>query len=123
MISLGENMSKSILVVDDEPELLSVIVDALRFAGYEVTQAKDGQQAWEILNNETPSIILSDYMMPRMNGCELFDLVRGSKEGKNTPFIFMSATPELIRSSGKFSVLRKPFQFDVLMSKLNSLTC
>ena len=116
-------MSKSILVVDDEPELLSVIVDALTFAGYEVTQAKDGQQAWEILNNETPSIILSDYMMPRMNGCELFDLVRDSKKGKNTPFIFMSSTPELIRSIGKFAVLRKPFQFDVLMSKLNSVTC
>lgn len=114
-------MSKSILIVDDEPDLLDVIEVALNLGGYEVTRAKDGRQAWEMLHVETPSLILSDYWMPRMNGSELFDLVRNFDQSRNTPFIFMSSTPELIRSIGKYSILRKPFQFDTLMSKVDAL--
>jgi CheY-like chemotaxis protein len=121
MVGYGENMNKSILIVDDEPDFLDVIEVALVMGGYQVTRAKDGKQAWEILDTETPGIILSDYSMPRMNGCELFDLVRNSGRGKDMPFIFMSATPELINSVGTYSVLRKPFQFDALMAKVDSM--
>jgi len=115
-------MNKRILIVDDESDFLDVIEVALVLGGYEVTRAKDGRQAWEILSTETPGIILSDYSMPRMNGCELFDLVRNSEQIKNTPFIFMSSTPELISSVGIYSILRKPFQFDVLMAKVGSMS-
>lgn len=121
MVGYGENMNKSILIVDDEPDFLDVIEVALVMGGYHVTRAKDGRQAWEILDHETPGIILSDYSMPRMNGCELFELVRGSSQGKDMPFIFMSATPELISSVGTYSVLRKPFQFDALMAKVGAM--
>ena len=121
MVGYGENMNKSILIVDDEPDFLDVIEVALVMGGYHVARAKDGRQAWEMLANETPGIILSDYSMPRMNGCELFDLVRNSSRGKDMPFIFMSATPELISSVGTYSVLRKPFQFDALMAKVDSM--
>jgi DNA-binding response OmpR family regulator len=121
MVGYGGNMNKSILIVDDEPDFLDVIEVALVMGGYHVTRAKDGRQAWEILDSETPGIILSDYSMPRMNGCELFELVRNSWRGKNMPFIFMSATPELISSVGTYSVLRKPFQFDALMAKVDSM--
>lgn len=115
-------MNKSILIVDDESDFLDVIEVALVLGGYEVTRAKDGLQAWEILGSEKPGIILSDYSMPRMNGCELFDLVRNSGQNKDTPFIFMSSTPERINSKGTYSVLRKPFQFDALMTKVDSLS-
>lgn len=114
-------MSKSILIVDDESDLLDVIEVALVFGGYQVARAKDGRQAWEMLHIDTPSIILSDYWMPRMNGDELFDLVRTFDQSKNTPFIFMSSTPELISSIGTYSVLRKPFQFDALMAKVDAM--
>lgn len=114
-------MDKSILIIDDESDLLDVIEEALVFEGYQVARAKDGLQAWEMLKKATPSIILSDYMMPKMNGCELFELVRNSSKGKKTPFIFMSSTPELIKSIGTYAILRKPFQFDALMSKVNSM--
>jgi len=114
-------MNKSILIVDDEPDFLDVIEVALILGGYQVMRANDGKHAWEILENQTPSIILSDHSMPRMNGCELFDLVRNSSQGKNVPFLFMSAMPERISSVGTYSVLRKPFQFDVLMAKIDSM--
>lgn len=121
MVGYGENMNKSILIVDDEPDFLDVIEVALVLGGYQVTRAKDGRQAWEILGSASPGIILSDYSMPRMNGCELFDLVRNSNQGRNMPFIFMTATPELIDSVGIYSVLRKPFQFDALMAKVDAM--
>jgi CheY-like chemotaxis protein len=114
-------MNKTILIVDDESDLLDVIETALVFGGYEVARAKDGLQAWEMMRVEMPGIILSDYWMPRMNGSELFDLVRNFDPSRNTPFIFMSSTPEQIRSIGEYSVLRKPFQFDALMSKVDAL--
>ena len=114
-------MSKSILIVDDESDLLDVLEVALVIGGYEVSRAQDGRQAWEMLHIEMPSIILSDYWMPRMNGCELFELVRNYRESKNTPFIFMSSTPEQISSVGSYAVLRKPFQFDALMAKVDAM--
>jgi DNA-binding response OmpR family regulator len=121
MVGYGGNMNKSILIVDDEADLLDVLEMALALGGYEVARAKDGQQAWEMLDVLTPGIILSDYRMPKMNGFELFNLVRDSRRGKNMPFIFMSATPELINPVGTYSVLRKPFQFDALIAKVDSM--
>lgn len=115
-------MEKSILIIDDEPDMLDSLEEAFIFSGYEVTRAKDGVEALEMLTRQTPSIILSDYMMPKMNGCELFDRVRSSTNNSKTPFIFMSATPELITSVGTYAVLRKPFEFDALMSKVTAVT-
>jgi CheY-like chemotaxis protein len=120
MVGHGGNMRESILIVDDDPDMLDVIEEALVFGGYEVKRAQDGQQAWEILETESTSIILSDYLMPRLNGCELFELVRGSVKNKDTPFVFMSSTPDIICSTGSYTVLRKPFQFDTLILKIKN---
>lgn len=113
-------MGETILIADDDPDMLDVIEEALVFGGYEVRRAQDGQQAWEILKMENAAIILSDYLMPRLNGGELFNLVRGSVKNKDTPFIFMSSTPEIICSIGSYTVLRKPFQFDALILRIKS---
>jgi CheY-like chemotaxis protein len=123
MVGPGGNMDKSVLIVDDDPDMLDVIEEALVFGGYEVKRAQDGRRAWEILEAASTSVILSDYLMPKLNGCELFNLVRASEKNKDTPFIFMSSTPEVICSTGSYSVLRKPFQFDTLILKIkNSMT-
>lgn len=111
-------MNETILIVDDEIDMLDVIEESLVFSGYAVIRARDGQEAWQLLETETPDIILSDYFMPRLNGSELFALVRSSIKNKKTPFIFMSGTPELISSTGPYQLLRKPFQFDTLIHKI-----
>lgn len=113
-------MPETILVVDDEPDMLNVIEEALSFKSYVVHRAQDGDEAWEMLGSEIPTLILSDVQMPKLNGCKLFDLVRGSERNEETPFIFMSSTPELITSVGSYTVLRKPFQFDTLIQKVES---
>jgi DNA-binding response OmpR family regulator len=118
--STGGFMGETILIVDDEPDMLDSIEEALVLNRYVVRRAKDGQQAWEMLETENPAIILSDFRMPRLNGAKLFDLVRASRKNKNTPFIFMSATPELITSVGSYSILRKPFVFDTLIREVES---
>lgn len=111
-------MSETIFVVDDESDMLDVIEEALVFKKYVVHRASDGQQAWEMLSRERPSIILSDLHMPKIDGCELFDLVRSSSNNDTTPFIFMSSRPELINSVGSYGVLRKPFNLDTLIQKV-----
>jgi DNA-binding response OmpR family regulator len=111
-------MGETIFVVDDDPDMLEVIEEALVFKQYVVHRARDGQQAWEMLGNESPSIILADFQMPNLNGSELFDRVRGSHNNYATPFVFMSSTPELITSTGSYTVLRKPFNLDTLIQKV-----
>lgn len=113
-------MGETILVVDDELDMLNAIEEALSFKHYVVHRARDGEQAWKMLGGKIPSLILSDFHMPKLNGCKLFDLVRGSAKNAKTPFIFMSSTPELITSIGSYTVLRKPFQFDALIRKVES---
>jgi two-component system, NtrC family, response regulator GlrR len=120
MLLQEEKMGETILVVDDELDMLNAIEDALSFKSYVVHRARDGEQAWEMFSNKKPAMILSDLRMPKMDGCRLFDLIRGSERNANTPFIFMSSTPELITSVGLYTVLRKPFQFDTLIRKVES---
>lgn len=114
-------MKKNILIVDDTPDLLDVLEQALIFAGFDVTRAKDGKEAWELFQTRPLDIILSDYLMPNMDGRQLFDLVRQSKKGMNTPFIFMSSKSDLLQAAGIYEVLQKPFHFEALISKLSSL--
>jgi len=73
-------MPSKVLVVDDEPDVVSALQFRLDAAGYEVLRATNGAEALELLNREKVDLILSDFMMPEMNGLELTRIVR-SKPG------------------------------------------
>jgi CheY-like chemotaxis protein len=66
-------MARRILLVDDDPDLRRATRAALEAEGYEVVEAKDGQAALDLLENESqrPNLILTDLIMPRLNGWEL----------------------------------------------------
>lgn len=90
-------MSKArVLVVEDEIHLLEGIRDVLELEGYAVLTAENGSKALEILHDQTtpPDLIVSDIMMPRMDGIQFFKEVR--KEGRwlDIPFIFLTAKGE-----------------------------
>lgn len=84
-----------LLVVEDEhgnAEILKLVLEA---EGYRVATASNGKQALEMLKDgERPSLIISDYMMPLMNGGEFGLLVRQEEALRQIPFVFMSATSE-----------------------------
>lgn len=85
---------KKILLVEDEAELLEEISDWLRFEDFEVETAANGEEALEKVQITHPDIIISDIMMPVMDGKRLFLELRSKLESYNIPFIFMSALTE-----------------------------
>jgi len=108
-----------VLVVDDEPG----IVDFLRFAlednGYRVQTARDGVDALTKVNAERPDFVLTDLMMPRLNGWELSDRLRELSRTRDVPIIGMSAVEPKRARLDVF--LRKPFELDDLLSALSKL--
>lgn len=94
MEASGDNAT--ILVVEDDVHLLEGIRDILILDGYDVLTACDGAQALEILEAQPkpPDLIVSDIMMPRMDGIEFFRRVRQVAEWVSIPFIFLTARGE-----------------------------
>jgi DNA-binding response OmpR family regulator len=81
----------SILVVDDEPDLLNHIGLALEAAGYRVLKANDGLEALDCLQLEPVDLIVADIAMPQMNGYQLYEQVREQREWTMIPFVFLTA--------------------------------
>lgn len=84
----------SILVVEDSPDLNLALCEILESYGYEVRSALNGEAALGVLREHTPDVILSDIMMPVMDGYELFQHVRADDALRMTPFIFLTARTE-----------------------------
>lgn len=85
------NSTISILVVDDEPDLLDNISMALEAESYQVLAANNGSEALEILRSQSVNLILADIAMPDMNGYQLYEQVRQNSEWVLIPFIFLTA--------------------------------
>jgi DNA-binding response OmpR family regulator len=81
----------TILVVDDQPEILENIELILSVEGYNVLAAADGPQALDLLQAHAVDLILADIAMPRMNGYQLFERVRENPHWLPIPFLFLSA--------------------------------
>lgn len=116
---------KLVLVVEDEygnAEILQLLLEA---EGYRVAVASNGKQALEILKDgEKPALILSDFMMPVMNGGEFGRAISQDETLSQIPFVFMSATSEdVVRRlfQGYDAFLVKPFDLDSLLLVLKRL--
>lgn len=75
---------RTILVADDKPELLDMLGDALRAAGASVLEARDGEEALELLRSHRVDALVSDLKMPRMNGHELLRALRSMSPAKRS---------------------------------------
>jgi len=81
-----------ILVVEDVPNVLELLEVTLSFKGYPVITARNGQEALEVLKKEHPALIISDILMPKMDGYAFVQRLRTQPETRNIPVIFLSAT-------------------------------
>jgi DNA-binding response OmpR family regulator len=81
----------SILVVDDQPEILENLDLILESAGYHVLTACDGIEALEVLQSQPVDLILADIAMPRLNGYQLYERVRENPQWVVIPFLFLTA--------------------------------
>lgn len=109
---------RSILIVDDEFGLAELLREMLRDSGYNVLLAINGRLALEILGEEPVDLVLTDMMMPVMDGAELATAMRGDDKYRATPIIMMTSLPtgKPGQPVGLFdAVLRKPFDPETLL--------
>ncbi len=111
---------ESILFAEDNPDIMNVVAELLRAEGYHVTCAANGQEALEAFRREAPDLIVSDVMMPHLDGFGLLEAVRAHPHGTGVPFLFLSARSEsaattLARRLGADDYLFKPFAVDELL--------
>ncbi|HJS91967.1 MAG TPA: response regulator [Steroidobacteraceae bacterium] len=109
---------RTVLVVDDEFGTVEVLVAALEDAGYRVLTAANGRRALESLEKSKPDLVISDFMMPLMDGAALVTAMRANSAFRDIPVIMMSSAPEAAlrkRVDGYAAFLRKPFGMPVLL--------
>ena len=104
----------SILVVEDMPQIRGLLEVTLRFEGYTVDSASDGREALEKIRQTRPALVITDILMPRMDGYALVYQLRKDPQTRDIPVIFLSATyvtPEdkdFALSLGAVKFLEKP---------------
>ncbi len=81
-----------LLVVDDVPDILELLETTLKYKGYRVETARNGEEALKVVQQERPALIIADILMPRMDGFSLVHRLRLDPETRDIPVIFLSAT-------------------------------
>jgi two-component system, chemotaxis family, chemotaxis protein CheY len=124
------NENYRVLVVDDNTKIRVLIISVLKSAGFEkITEAENGQQAWQFIQENKFDIVLTDFMMPEMNGLELLKKIRsGEEEYKSTPVLMITASDRSndIVEAAKWKVngyIVKPFRIKTVLNKINSVLC
>jgi DNA-binding NarL/FixJ family response regulator len=119
-------LSKRLLIVDDEPNLLRAVAACLRGEGYEVDTARSGEEALVHVAQRLPDLIVSDIRMPRMDGYALARQLRSNPRTDLIPIVFLTAKDESadriagIRS-GVDAYLTKPFEPDELVAVIANI--
>ncbi len=119
------NLSK-ILLVDDEVGFAELLRDLLSMDNYEVEVAHDGQEGLEKLATFKPEVIISDIVMPRVSGFEMFKKVKASPDTASIPFLFITGFQDErvlaeARKIGVFGILRKPIDIEQIENRLRDL--
>jgi len=113
---------KLILVVDDEFDVLSAYTMLFEYRGYRVRTAGNGEEALAVAASERPDIVVSDYMMPVMDGAQLCLLWRSDPDLRQVPFILARAG--LLRRDEVLpydTFFRKPVPFEALVAEIARL--
>ena len=79
-----------VLVVDDIPDILKLLDATLKFKGYRVITARDGQEALEAIQEEKPALVIADILMPKMDGFEVLEKIKGNPKTKDIPVILLT---------------------------------
>ncbi|MBK7104857.1 MAG: response regulator [Ignavibacteriae bacterium] len=115
----------TILVVEDETNVRTNIIELLTCEGYKCLEAQDGMSAISILKNELPDLILTDLIMPKINGFEFFKMLKTMGLEKNIPFIFLTARTDnesmhYAMQLGADDYIVKPYKADELIQRIKT---
>jgi len=115
-----------ILIADDERDIRDLITFTLRFAGYEVTAASNGEEAYSLACEVLPDLILLDVRMPRMTGYEACEKIKADERTQHIPVVFLSAKGQESEvktglEAGAAEYIVKPFAPDELSERVGAI--
>jgi len=115
---------KTVLLVEDEQTISTIIIDTLEDEGFRMIHAKNGEDGLKLFFSEQPDVVIADVMMPLMDGFQMVKSIRKSE--KTTPVLFLTARSsldDLIEGfeSGANDYLKKPFNMKELIVRVKAL--
>ncbi|MBI4598042.1 MAG: response regulator [Candidatus Omnitrophica bacterium] len=116
----------TVLVVDDEPQLVELVQLRLEDSGYRVITAPDGSAGLRKAQTEQPDVIILDVMMPYLNGYEVCQLLKQDAQYRHIPIIMFTAKTQakdeqMACECGADAYLRKPFQPEEMLATLRAV--
>jgi CheY-like chemotaxis protein len=116
----------SILVVDDDPEIVAMLTTRLSHRGYRVTTASDGHRAVELAKREKPDLVLLDVMMPGKSGWEVARSLKQDPVTQDIKIVMVTAIGEQVNELtsplyGADAYIDKPFEFEKLERVISEL--
>jgi len=117
---------KKVLVAEDEPDIRGLIVFSLRYAGYKVIEALNGEEAIRLAEEEQPDLILLDVRMPKVSGYEACSVLKAQSSTRGIPIVFLSARGQETEIKqglelGAEEYILKPFAPDELYQRVGSI--
>jgi len=117
---------KTILVVDDEVQLVEMIKMRLEAHNFNILTAFDGQEALEVARREKPDLIVLDIMLPKIDGYKVCRMLKFDEKYKGIPIIMFTARAQesdkkLGEEVGADAYVVKPFEPELLLKKINEL--
>jgi len=119
-------MSKSVLIADDEPNIVISLEFLLEQAGYRIRVAHDGQEALEAIQRQPPDLVLLDVMMPHLSGYDLCQRIRENPAWQHMRIVMLTAKGREVEVSkglalGADAYITKPFSTQELLAQVRDL--
>jgi two-component system sensor histidine kinase/response regulator len=120
-----KNNEARILIVDDNPTNVDVLLDYLQNVGFEISIAESGLRALKLCQHELPNLILLDMMMPGLDGLETCRRLKANPKTQNIPIIFMTAISDTVSKvnafqSGAVDYVTKPIQVEEVLARIQT---
>ncbi len=119
-------MSKSVLIADDEPNIVISLEFLLEQAGYQIRVAHDGQEALEAIQRQPPDLVLLDVMLPRLSGFDVCQKIRENPAWQHMRIVMLTAKGREVEVSkglalGADAYITKPFSTQELLAQVRDL--
>ncbi len=119
-------MAKTVLIVDDERNIMVSLRHLMKKAGYTVLEASDGEEALEIAQSSVPDLVILDVMIPKRDGYDVCQTIRSNPALKHIQIIMATARGQEVEiekgmALGANAYMTKPFSTKELVSKVKSL--
>jgi len=116
-----------LLIVEDVPDILRLLEETLKFKGYNAVTARNGQEALDLIKRERPALVITDIMMPKLDGFGLVHRLRLNPETRDLPVIFLTATYVALEDKafalniGVTRFIEKPVNFERFLETIDQL--